>query len=135
MPQAAGHSHKSLSDPTGDGGSQPLSQTPDAQEGGGGSTAAGADAPAAPVPQQTRTEKIRAAQNANIARPDTASSAVRETRQDTALREYEEYRKEAALPDTDSTFTALETGSRGQWVGSTSRGTLSFLPAGRMLAW
>ena len=79
--------------------------------GGGGSTAAGADAPAAPaapVPQLTGIENIRAAQNAKIAQPDTASSAVRETRQDTPLCEYEEYRKKAALPDTDSTFTALE---------------------------
>ena len=31
VPQAAGYTHNSMSDPTGDGGSQPLSQTPDAQ--------------------------------------------------------------------------------------------------------
>ena len=31
VPQAAGHTHNSMSDPTGDAGSQPLSQTPDAQ--------------------------------------------------------------------------------------------------------
>ena len=31
VPPAAGHTHNSMSDPTGDGGSQPLSQTPDAQ--------------------------------------------------------------------------------------------------------
>ena len=76
--------------------------------GGGGSTAAGADAPAAPVIQRTRIKKIRAAQKAKIARPDTASSAVRETRQHAALRKYEENRKEAAPFDTDSTFTPLE---------------------------
>ena len=31
VPQAVGHTHSSMSDPTGDGGSQPLSQPPDAQ--------------------------------------------------------------------------------------------------------
>ena len=31
VPQVAGHTHNSMSYPTGDGGSQPLSQTPDAQ--------------------------------------------------------------------------------------------------------
>eukprot|EP00904_Undaria_pinnatifida_P001834 jgi/Undpi1/11651/HiC_scaffold_36.g13946.m1 len=107
--------------------------------GGGGSTAAGADAPAAPaapVPQLTRIEKIRAAQNANISRMDTASSAVHETRQDAALQEYVRSTGRRQLyPTPTPPSLPQSTGSRGQSMGSTSWGTLSFLPAGRMLAW
>ena len=78
-------------------------------EGGGGdSTPAGAEAPAAPVPERSRREKIRRAKSAKIARTETASSAVRETREDAALREYGEYMKEVALIDDDPAFTALE---------------------------
>ena len=80
-----------------------------AGEGGGGdSTPAGAEAPAAPVPELSRQEKIRRAKSAKIARTETASSAVRETREDAALREYGEYMKEVALIDDDPAFTALE---------------------------
>ena len=71
-------------------------------------TPAGDDEPATPVPELSRREKIRQAKSAKIARTETASSAVRETREDAALQEYGESIKEVALINDDPAFTALE---------------------------
>ena len=75
---------------------------------GGDSTPEVAEAPAAPAPEVSRQEKIRRANSAKIARTETASSAVRETREDGALQEYGEYMKKVALKDDHPAFTALD---------------------------